>query len=229
MSESARHVVECQGTGTEITFALAIQKLDTHLTVLETAPALQAAILKRLRQWRELRDHALPKFTGFDQQGTQHAAREQDGIGWCQLLLWRIALKWSDSQQRHIDTLQKYNIGRRWAVSVIQKVLDVAWDVWEQRNDIKHDTLHPRKAAELARIKVELQLLCRKGCKKLLSHDRLLFSKTEAKLLKGSSIEMLQWITSVSTAKRRAAVAKDDREATMKPERELMKRWTTQR
>jgi hypothetical protein len=55
MSESSRHVVECQGTGTEITFALAIQKLDSHLIVLETAPLLQAAILRRLRQWRKTR------------------------------------------------------------------------------------------------------------------------------------------------------------------------------
>jgi hypothetical protein len=86
-------------------------------------------------------------------------------------MLGRIALKWSDSQQHHIESLRKKNNGRRWAVSVIQKALDVAWDMWEQRNDVKHDTPHPRKAAEVARIKVELQLLCRQGSKKLLSQE----------------------------------------------------------
>jgi hypothetical protein len=35
--------------------------------------------------------------------------------------------------------------GQRWAISLVQKALDVSWDVWEQRNDIKHNTLHPRE------------------------------------------------------------------------------------
>jgi hypothetical protein len=156
-----------------------------------------AAILKRLRQWRKFGDGALPKFHGFDQWGAQHAVRDQDNIGWCQLLLGRIAWKWSDSQQRCVDSLQKKNTGRRWAISVIQKALDVAWNMWEQRNDVKHNTLHPRQAAEVARIAAQQsQLLHRKGSAGLLSHDRpLLFSKTEAKLLKGTNLEMLQWIT----------------------------------
>ena len=226
-SESSRHVVECKGTGTDLTFALALQKLETHLTVIDTAPPLLAALIKRLRQWRKFGDHALPKFHGFDQWGTQHAVREQDNIGWYQLLLGRIALKWSDSQQRYIDSLQKRNTGRRWAISLIQKALEVAWDMWEQRNHIKHNTLHPRRAEEVARIKAKLQMLYRKGSTGLLSQDRLLFSKTKTKLLKGSPIEMLQWITSVLNATRRAATAKNDQEATMASERALMQRWLT--
>ena len=110
LSESSQHVVECKGTGTDLTFALALQKLETHLTVIDTAPTLLAAIMKRLRQWRRLGDRDLPKFRGFDQWGTQHAVREQDSIGWYQLLLGRIALKWSDSQQRYIDSLHKKKI-----------------------------------------------------------------------------------------------------------------------
>jgi hypothetical protein len=151
--------------------------------------------------------------------------RKQDSIGWCQLLLGRIAKKWSNAQQRCIDSLQKKNTGRRWAISLIQKALEVSWDMWEQRNDIKHNTLHPRRAAEVTRVKVQLQLLCRKGCKKFLAQDRLLFSKSEATLLKGSPIEMLQWSTSVLNAARRAAAAANDVEATMQAERDLMKRW----
>jgi hypothetical protein len=64
--------------------------------------------------------------TQYDRWGTQHAHREQDSI----------ALKWSDAQQGYIDSLQKKNTGCRWAISVIQKALDVSWDMWEQRNDI---------------------------------------------------------------------------------------------
>lgn len=103
----------------------------------------------------------------------------------------------------------------------------MAWDMWEQRNDIKHHTLHLRRAAEVARIKVQLQLSCRKGTRALLAQDHILFSKAESKLLGGSQIEMLQWTTSVLLATGRAAVAKDDQEATMRSERSLMKCWLT--
>jgi hypothetical protein len=144
-SESSCHVVECKGTGADITFALVLQKLETSLTEVDTAPHLLKAIVTRLKQWRKRGDHALPRFARHDQWGTQHAAREQDGVGWCQLPLGRIAKKWSDAQQRHADSLQKKNAGQRWAISLVQKALEVSWDMWEQRNDIKHNTLNRKR------------------------------------------------------------------------------------
>jgi hypothetical protein len=223
-SKSSHRVVECKGMGADITF-----KLETGLTEVNTAPHLLKAIVTRLKQWRKRSDHSLPRFAACDQWGAQRAVRKQDSIGWCQLLLGRIAKKWSDAQQRHVDSLQKKNAGQRWAISLIQKALEVSWDVWEQRNDIKHDALHPRQAAEVTRVKVQLQLLCRKGCKRFLTQDHLLFSKSEATLLKGSPIKALQWSASALNAARRAAAAVNDVEATMQAERDLMKRWLQQR
>jgi hypothetical protein len=49
----------------------------------------------------------------------------------------RMTKKWSDSQQRYIDSLRKTNTGLRWTASVIQKALDIAWDRWEQRNEVR--------------------------------------------------------------------------------------------
>jgi hypothetical protein len=157
--------------------------------------------------------------------GTQHAVKEQDKIGWYEFLLGRFGRKWSDAQQRYLASLHQKNTGRRWTISLIQKAIDVAWDMWEQRNDIKHNTLHPRAAAAVIDIKVRLQFLHRKGKEGFLAQDKLLFAKTETKLLKGVPSEMLQWITSVLNAKRRVAQAENDEAATMQAERELMKAW----
>jgi hypothetical protein len=96
------------------------------------------------------------------------------------------------TEQRCVDSLQKKNTGRRWTISLIQKALEIAWDVWEQRNHIKHNALHPRAAAAVVDVKVQSQLLCRKGHAGFLSQDRLLFSKSETRLLKGEAKEMLQ-------------------------------------
>jgi hypothetical protein len=152
--------------------------------------------------------------------------REQDKLGWYQFLLGRVGRKWSDAQQRYIDSLHKKNTGRRWTISLIQKALDIAWDMLEQRNDIKHNTFHPRAAAAvLIDIKVQLQLLFRKGQEGFLSQDKLLFSKSEGTLLKGEPNEMLQWTTSVLNASRRAAQVKNNVEAKMQVKQDLMKNW----
>jgi hypothetical protein len=47
--ESSRHVLECHGTGADATFALALQKLETGMISLETAPPITQAIISRLR------------------------------------------------------------------------------------------------------------------------------------------------------------------------------------
>ena len=159
------------------------------------------------------------QFTDFDRWGTQHTVAEQGKIGWHQFFLGCLGRKWSDAQQRYIDSLNQENTGRRWTITIIQKAIDMAWDMWEQRNDIKHNTLHLRAALAVLDIKVKLQLLYRKGCNGFLSQDKLLFSKSEVKLLKGVPTEMLQWISSVQHAKKRAAQAKKDLAATMKIER----------
>jgi hypothetical protein len=108
-----------------------------------------------------------------------------------------------------IDSLQKKNARRRWTISLIQKALEIAWDMWEQRNHIKHNALHPRAAAAVVDVKVQLQLICRKGHAGFLSQDRLLFSKSETKLLKGEAKAMLQWITSALNATRRAGASQE--------------------
>ena len=104
----------------------------------------------------------------------------------------------------------------------------MASDAWERRNDIKHCTFHPRAAAAVIDMKVQVQLLhTRKGKEGFLLQDKLLFSKSEARLLKkGELTEILQRISSVLSATRRAAQAMYDVDSTMEVERALvMKRW----
>jgi hypothetical protein len=103
------------------------------------------------------------------------------------------------------------------------KALEIAWDMWEQRNHVKHNALHPRAAAAVVDVKVQLQFLHRKGHAGFLSQDRLLFFKSETKLLKGEQAkQMLRWITSVLNATRQAAQAKNDTCASVQVERAIM-------
>jgi hypothetical protein len=217
-------VVECKGTGANITYTLAIQKLEMQLTNLNTTLPIVKAIVTRLIQWRKYRDQHLPTLRQRDIYGAHHAVHHQDKIGWYNFLLGRLSKKWSDSQKRYIDSLHRKNSGRRWTSSVIQKALDIAWDMWEQRNDINRNTMHPRWAAAIDKIKAQLRGLYRQE-RNFLPIDRHLFLKSESTLLLGEPHLMLQWITSVITASWRAAAATNDLEQTMTAERALMQRW----
>jgi hypothetical protein len=139
-SESAQRVVECKGTCADVTFALAVKKLDVHMTTLDAAPRAQKAVSKRIQKWRKFGDCALPRFADFDVRGAQRAVEEQDKLGWHQFILGRVGRQWSDAQQQRVDSLQQKNAGRRWTISLIQRAIDAAWDAWEQRNDTKSTT-----------------------------------------------------------------------------------------
>jgi hypothetical protein len=224
-NESTRHVVEWERNRTKLTFTLATHKLEAHLTTLDTAPPIITAIMTRIRQWRKHGDDHLPRLRQQDIYGAHHAVDSQDKIGWYNFVLRRMSKKWSDSQQRYIDSMRRKNSGRRWTLLVIQKALDIAWDMWEQRNDINQNTMHPRRAANMEEIKAQLQESYGCGRNSLLPIDQHLFSKPEATLLMGEPNLLLQWIYLFLTATRRAAVAEEELERTMTSKRALMRRW----
>jgi hypothetical protein len=97
--------------------------------------------------------------------------------------------------------------------------------MWEQRNDVNQNTMHPRRAVAVEEIKAQIRILYQRGSDSLLPIDRHLFSKSVATLQLGEPNLMLQWINSALTASRRAAVAADDLDRTMTAERSLMHRW----
>jgi hypothetical protein len=72
-SESVRHVFDCKGTGgADSTFVLAVTELETGMVTLDTTPSAPTARIKRLQQWIQIGDQALPRFLAdCDQLGTQ--------------------------------------------------------------------------------------------------------------------------------------------------------------
>jgi hypothetical protein len=115
--------------------------------------------------------------------------------------------------------------GRQWMIAILSKLWDIAWDMWQHRNHIKHNTLHPKKQLEMEIIGQQVKEMYAKGAKELLTRDRTLFQKSLATILKGSGNEQEQWITSVTLAQYRAAAATTEREASMNNERSLMENW----
>jgi hypothetical protein len=81
-SEDAQHVLTCRGTGAELAFTTSLQKLDTHMRKILTAPEIRQIILKRLLHWRRYQHHVPMTDPVPNEFGLREAVYAQDAIGW---------------------------------------------------------------------------------------------------------------------------------------------------
>ena len=121
--EDPFHILACPALSTSVIWNTSLVKLQTWMESTKTMPALQEAILMRLRQWKgETTDN--PQWT--TRYGLREAIRCQDELGWYNFLMGRISLHWKAVQQRYYEWLGKRNTGKKWATALIQKVWDVS-------------------------------------------------------------------------------------------------------
>jgi len=69
----------------------------------------------------------------------EEALREQNSIGWNRFFEGWLSPQWELVQQRHYARTKSNKSGRRWVIALIQKLWDVAWDLWEHQNEVLHE------------------------------------------------------------------------------------------
>jgi hypothetical protein len=190
-----------------------------------TAPEIRQIILKRLLHWRRHQHHLPMSDPVPNEFGLREAVYAQDAIGWYNVLLGRLSRKWSDVQARYLESIQKRTTGRRWTIAILEKLWDISWDMWEQRNGIAHDPAHPRAIAQLQSKQREVTDIFATGCQYLLPRDQRLFAKGADKITAGTLMEMDQWISSVLLARSRASSINDEYAASLRAERVSFHRW----
>jgi hypothetical protein len=107
------HALTCRGTAAEQAFTTSLHKLDAHMRKIKTAPEIRVVALKRIRHWRRHQHMAPVTDVAPDEFGLRDAVTEQDAIGWHNFLLGRLSKKWSDTQARHLESVQSRSSGRR--------------------------------------------------------------------------------------------------------------------
>jgi hypothetical protein len=125
--EDTTHVLTCKDPCTEIVYITALQKLDTHMRTIHTAPELRLTLLRRLKHWRK-HGHLVPDLAPVPTTfGIREATIEQDNIGWYNFLLGRLSSRWTDSQQCYLESIKKCNSGRRWTIAILDKIWDISF------------------------------------------------------------------------------------------------------
>jgi hypothetical protein len=132
--ENARHVWKCQESAVFFVWALLMSSLSKWLEKLHTANDIIHWIIQRLAEWRSSEPFSAAQ---SDMPGLLQAIAAQDRIGWLAFFEGCVAIEWAGVQEAHFVWLGRRNTGKRWATSLIVKLWEVAWDLWDHRNQIK--------------------------------------------------------------------------------------------
>ena len=220
--EDPVHILACPALSTSVIWNTSLVKLQTWMESTKTMPALQEAILMRLRQWKgETNDN--PQWT--TRYGLREAIRCQDELGWYNFLMGRISLHWKAVQQRYYEWLGKRNTGKKWATALIQKVWDVSWDMWDHRNDVRLNTITPAKRRRITALNRLVADEYDRGTEGLRVKDHHWLSKPQATIIQYDYKRKEQWAESIQLARVRFSNQAEHESDTTRRQRELLTNW----
>jgi hypothetical protein len=113
----------------------------------------------------------------------------QTTIGWRRFFEGWISHEWTKAQQAHYTSIKSLCTGKRWAVALIKKLWDIAWDLWEHRNGILHESSNVVSQNELCILDRKIMdVFSRLQSIVLLANDKHLISLKLLRLLKKDRI-----------------------------------------
>jgi hypothetical protein len=115
-----------------------------------TLPDIQRAILHRLQSLRNQTEELPPLNCTWP--GLNEIVSAQDMIGWRNFMEGGILQAWAAKQQEYYNWIQKRNTGKRWITTLIKKLWEISWNMWEQRNGELTNPASPASLREHARL-----------------------------------------------------------------------------
>ena len=133
--ETAAHVLKCQDQRALQQWAKSIENLTHWMSASQTDPIIITAIITGIRRWR---DDSGP-YTHYRRE-YKAATLEQNKINWENLLRGRLSTKWRTLQQAYYERIRSPRKAANWVSGLIVQLWKVSFDLWENRNDILHNS-----------------------------------------------------------------------------------------
>ena len=204
---------------------LSLEKLKTWMNSTHTSPSIHDAILNRLKAWHDNVPPAPFNFMG--RPNLRAAILAQDDIGWHPFLLGMVSTKLADVQSTYYLQRKRRNTGLRWLVALIKKLWDISWDMWQQRNDINHNTMTPRKILEMEDLHAEVHAQFERGTEGMLPSDHH-WMQDKNKILTLPMDRLKLWLQSVRLARNSSVHVARARLAARQGEQQLLRNWLNQ-
>jgi hypothetical protein len=112
-------------------------------------------------------------------------------------------VEWAGIQQAHFLWLGRRNTGKHWATSMVVKLWEIAWDLWDHRNQIKHNNETTQDVARRNSILLAVRDEYAFGRSGLPHRDWRLFQRPLLSILASSLYYLDVWLLRVHTARAR--------------------------
>jgi len=135
--EDKRHILECPNPTTRELWEKSIKQLDDWLKVEGTERLIRKQLLHGLRTWttpEQLLHTPESPLAAQERLGKQYM-----WDGW-------LSTEWRQQQDQIWQQIRSRKSSRWWTSEIIKKLWNIAWDMWEQRNDALHESEQNREA-----------------------------------------------------------------------------------
>jgi hypothetical protein len=194
-TENVLHIWRCTHDTKDL-WESSMKNLKEWLLASNTHPEMVRSIVDGLNSWR------LGNSTGSTHiPWLQAIIDKQNKCGWQNFFEGLLLKDWRTEMNRHLSKLKTGKSSRRWAVALIRKMWQVAWDLWEHRNGYLHDNENNLISLQ---VNAEIQNEFTLGYRELDPPSRTLFAGgLNAVLHKPLEIRQ-QWLRRVQVARSRA-------------------------
>jgi hypothetical protein len=190
-AEDARHVWLCPAATTTPIRSAGMERLDQWMTSSLTSPDIRLVINTRLSQlFHRLPLSPIPNIS----DKVQEALGIQDEIGWENFFEGCLVQDWEAAQDAYYKWCRSRKSGRRWATSLIQKLWDVAWDLWEHRIGIVHAQANAAILYNMTLVDQEIRAHFRRGYVGLSERDHHLFQSNVYDILAAPIQYRRKWL-----------------------------------
>jgi hypothetical protein len=198
LSEDNDHILRCLAPSTQEQWTTSLQSLENKLLSLQAPRDLSTAIIKMLESWRLQQPF---KCNPLWDHYTVLLINLQSTIGAKLMLKGCIHLSWRDIMQEYLSSMQSKINGERFVTAIIQLLWQIAWDMWDHRNNILHDKDTNAELLGITALNTQIITMCQKGILPLMTPDeKVLFSSPLESLLRLRPPSKRAWIASVAAS-----------------------------
>ena len=194
-NESLQHVLKCPDTRAQQLWFSEIDKLHTWIIDNKGCPELALAIRTYLHSWH----HQSPTEPMSWSPTLTRAIWEQNAIGWTSFLEGIWSQQWRVHQHQYLQSIKSQRSSILWISKAQRQIWQIAWEMWNQRNNILHSdrkTIHQYETALLdSEIRTEWSRRQR-----LPAQYNHLFNGTLENRLQSSTLQKQRWIVTVWAA-----------------------------
>jgi hypothetical protein len=199
--ETTAHVLLCPALKAQRQWDSSIAQLTRWLTTILTLPDLKMAILAGLHSLRTQTPLPPPSYAW---PGVNDLVLQQNRLGWRAFLEGAVLQAWAAKQHEYFEWLKRKNTGKRWLTTLIKKLWELSWNMWDQRNGDLHNPTSPATIREHARLDalITTEYI---DTSTLSVKDRRWFRRPREVIFTESTEYKTQWLESVLLARARYA------------------------